>query len=384
MGTARPGWWLLAALSWRWCRAAGPVRGGTWEVLEGVEVVWEAPANRKQPLGLLVLFHRGGRSALSWWDASATCERCTGMPEEKAIVAAALAKGFAAVAVGCHDGKSSRWEPEDGPFVAHGLVALTGARRWKGVPLFALGVGCGAGFAATILPKALPPSMAVRGVHLQLMTDQAGLSTSSVTKAFKGGQGVIGAGWHGGAKATLAAPPAPNRAGQESEIPNFKGSFLGRFPLAPNVVICHMPRDDSVERAARSIKHAWAQTGATVLEQRAVPLPLTDAYFSDSVSGLSRAESAQIVAMLRVGGYLSGGGFLLVDPQRSAWRSVISAPIGRRGGFELGILRAIARDSLAPFKSPIAEELNRARARRPAVRQRDAGFFSSASRTKAP
>ena len=312
------------------------LRGGTWEVLEGVEVVWEAPAKRKQPLGLLVLFHRGGRSALSWWDASATCEKCTGMPEEKAIVAAALAKGFAAVAVGCHDGKSSRWEPEDGPFVAHGLVALTGARRWKGVPLFALGVGCGAGFAATILPKALPPSMAVRGVHLQLMTDQAGLSTSSVTKAFKGGQGVIGAGWHGGAKATLAAPPAPN------------------------VVICHMPRDDSVARAARSIKHAWAQTGATVLEQRAVPLPLTDAYFSDSVSDLSRAESAQIVAMLRVGGYLSGGGFLLVDPQRSAWRSVISAPIGRRGGFELGILRAIARDSLAPFKSPIAEELNRA------------------------
>jgi hypothetical protein len=232
MGTARPGWWLLAALSWRWCGAAGPVlRGGTWEVLEGVEVVWEAPANRKQPLGLLVLFHRGGRSALSWWEASATCEKCTGMPEEKAIVAAALAKGFAAVAVGCHDGKSSRWEPEDGPFVAHGLVALTGARRWKGVPLFALGVGCGAGFAATILPKALPPSMAVRGVHLQLMTDQAGLSTSSVTKAFKGGQGVIGAGWHGGAKATLAAPPAPNRAGQESEIPNFKGSSLGRFPL---------------------------------------------------------------------------------------------------------------------------------------------------------
>ena len=135
MGTARPGWWLLAALSWRWCGAAGPVlRGGTWEVLEGVEVVWEAPANRKQPLGLLVLFHRGGRSALSWWDASATCEKCTGMPEEKAIVAAALARGFAAVAVGCHDGKSSRWEPEDGPFVAHGLVALTGARRWKGSP----------------------------------------------------------------------------------------------------------------------------------------------------------------------------------------------------------------------------------------------------------
>ena len=235
-----------------------------------------------------------------------------------------------------HDAKVRRWEPEDGTIVAHGVVALVGANKWKGLPLYALGVGCGAGFAATVLPKALPPSMPLRGVHLQLMTDQAGLSTSSVQKAFKGGQGVIGAGWHGGAKATLANPPAKR------------------------VVICHMPRDDSVARAARSIKHAWEQTGAVVREQRAVPLPLKDAFFSDAIAGISPPESSAIVSMLSVGGYLSGGGFLLVDPQRSAWRSVISAPVGRRGGFELGILRAIARDNLSPFHSPVAEELNRA------------------------
>ena len=38
----------------------------------------------------------------------------------------------------------------------------------------------------------------------------------------------------------------------------------------------------------------------------------------------------------------------------------MSAPIGRRGGYELGILRAIAHDDLSPFSSPVAEELNRA------------------------
>ena len=71
-------------------------------------------------------------------------------------------------------------------------------------------------------------------------------------------------------------------------------------------------------------------------------------------------ESRAIVRLLRVGGYLSGGGFLLADPQRSAWRAVVSAPLGRRGPQELGTLRAVARDDLSPATSPLAEVLNRA------------------------
>mmetsp|Transcript_15481 Transcript_15481/g.62318 ORF Transcript_15481/g.62318 Transcript_15481/m.62318 type:complete len:152 (+) Transcript_15481:498-953(+) len=64
--------------------------------------------------------------------------------------------------------------------------------------------------------------------------------------------------------------------------------------------------------------------------------------------------------MLRAAGFLSDAGFLLTDPQRSAWRSVVSAPIGRRGGYELGMLRAVTRDSMSPLTSPIGEEINRA------------------------
>ena len=52
--------------------------------------------------------------------------------------------------------------------------------------------------------------MALEGVYLQLMTDQAGLPAATVQKAYKGGTGIVGAGWHGGAKAVLARPPAPN------------------------------------------------------------------------------------------------------------------------------------------------------------------------------
>lgn len=308
--------------------------GGKREVHEGLEVVWETSSRR--PFAILVLFHRAGRSARSWWDASPSCETCVGLPEEKRIVAAGLNAHFAVVAVSCHDQRSSRWEQRDGHLVVHGLVSLTLARKWRGLPLYAVGVGCGAGFVATVLPSALPPSMTLKGVYLQLMSDQAGLKPSVMAKAFKGGQGVIGAGWFGRAKKTLSNPPAKS------------------------IAILHMPRDETVARAARAIKNAWEVAGAKVLEQRAVPLALNDTYFSDSISGVTIVESAALVKMLRHSGYLSTSGFLLADPQRSAWRSVVSAPLGRVGGYELGTLRAVTRDSMSPFHSPLAEEINRA------------------------
>lgn len=308
--------------------------GGKLEVLEGLEIVWETPSER--PRALLTVFHRGGRSALAWWDKSPGCPSCQGMPEEKKIVQAALSWNLAVIAVSAHDTKTYRWEVADGNTVAHGLVALTTARRWRGLPLFALGVGCGAGFIATVLPQALPLSMKLSGMHLQLMADQAGLKASVINTALTNGQGVVGAGWHGGPKATLGTPPA------------------GR------IVVSHMPRDEAASRAARAIAHSWTKRGAAVLEQRSLPLPLHAKYFFDSIAGVSEVESAAVVSMLQRGGYLSTSGFLLTDPQRSAWRSVISAPIGRHGAHELGMLRAVTKDALSLFTSPIAEELNRA------------------------
>lgn len=315
------------------CCEAFRLEGGQLEVYEGLEVVWESPQN---PIAMLVLFHRAGRSARSWWDKSKLCESCMGMPEEKAIAGSSVARGFATAAVSCRDSRTKRWDQRDGQLVAHALVALTSARNWRSLPFFSLGVGCGAGFAATVLPSALPPSMPVRGVYLQLMSDQAGLKPSVMAKAFKGGHGVIGAGLFGRANNMLANPPA-------------------RL-----VAIMHMPRDETVARAARAIRVAWEQAGATVLEHRVLPKPLHDAYFSEAIAEITTTESAALVDMLRQAGYLSSGGFLVADPQRSAWRSVVSAPLGLVGGYELGTLRAVQRDSMSPFDSPIAEEINRA------------------------
>ncbi|KAJ1458361.1 hypothetical protein M885DRAFT_562106 [Pelagophyceae sp. CCMP2097] len=308
---------LSAASAANW---APQLEGGQEEFVEGAHLVWQAP--RGKPAAILALFHRGGRSAGSWWDKSPSCPSCSGLPEEKRIVSSALARGFAAVATSSADTVMRRWDVHDGPGVASGLASLLAQRGWQGLPLYAVGVGCGAGFAATLLPQSLPPGL-LRGLHLQLMADQP-------------------------FKATLQRP--------------FKGKGLAMLhtPPAKCIVMLHMARDESVARAAAAIRRSWETGGARVLEQRAVPQPMRESFFCESISAVSCGESSALVGALLVAGYISSGGFLLADPQRSAWRSVVSAPVGRRGPQELGMLRALTRDRLEVGRSPIAQEMHRA------------------------
>ena len=321
-------WWLV--------QGALSHYSATLEVHEGLEIVWASPSRHK-PRALLVLFHRAGRSALSWWPASTSCPKCEGLPEESRITFSSIAAGFATAALSSGDSRSRRWSQRDGPMVAHSLVSLMAAHKWRGLPLFIVGVGCGAGFVATVLPSALPPSVDIAGVHIQLMSDPAGLKPSLIARAFKNGQGVVGAGWFGRAKTALNNPPS--RA----------------------VVVMHVARDETVARAAKAICVAWEQAGANVLAQRAVPLPLQTLYFSDAISSLPPVESAVLVTKLKNANFLSPDGFLLEDPMASEWRAVVSAPIGGHGAFELGTLRSVAHEvTQSPLRSPIGETVNRA------------------------
>mmetsp|Transcript_18472 Transcript_18472/g.59573 ORF Transcript_18472/g.59573 Transcript_18472/m.59573 type:complete len:367 (+) Transcript_18472:145-1245(+) len=323
-----------------WCLLVAPCtlsQNPRLEVHEGVDIVWSSPAHRKKPRAVLVLFHRAGRSGLSWWPASKSCPNCDGLPEESRITSSGSAAGFATAALSCVDSRSRRWSQRDGPMVAHSLVSLMSARKWRGLPLFVVGVGCGAGFVATVLPSALPPSVEIAGVHIQLMSDPAGLKPSVIAKAFKNGQGVVGAGWFGRAKAALNNPPSRT------------------------VAVMYVTRDATVARAAKAIYAAWQQAGANVLEQHVNPLPVKDLYFSNTIQSLRAVESAMLVAKLRKAKFLSLDGFLLEDPMTSEWRSVVSAPIGSSGAFELGVLRSVVQEAhRSPLRSPIGEAINRA------------------------
>ena len=136
-----------------------------YEVLEGVELVWAAPATT--PKGLVALFHATGRRAHHWWPASTKCSSCKALPAEASLARACLKHGLAAASLTAH---TTTWNSDDGPRAAHALVALSTRQGWK-VPLYAIGIGEGASFVATSLPRALPPSLPLKGVHVQLLGD---------------------------------------------------------------------------------------------------------------------------------------------------------------------------------------------------------------------
>ena len=71
----------------------------------------------------------------------------------------------------------------------------------------------------------------------------------------------------------------------------------------------------------------------------------------------TRADAAAVVAALRRGGFLDDQGYLLEDPRRSDWRSVVR-PV-------------VTTDSLVAHASPISEILNVAWAEHESLRRAD-------------
>ena len=106
-----------------------------YEVLEGVELVWAAPATT--PKGLVALFHATGRRAHHWWPASPKCPSCKALPAEASLARACLKHGLAAASL---TAQTKTWQSDDGPRAAHALVALSTREGWK-VPLYAIGIG---------------------------------------------------------------------------------------------------------------------------------------------------------------------------------------------------------------------------------------------------
>ena len=81
-----------------------------YEVLEGVELVWAAPATT--PKGLVALFHATGRRAHHWWPASPKCPSCKALPAEASLARACLKHGLAAASL---TAQSKTWQSDDRP-----------------------------------------------------------------------------------------------------------------------------------------------------------------------------------------------------------------------------------------------------------------------------
>ena len=237
----------------------------------GVELVWQRPAGVAK--GVLALLHGCSHRGTDAWPAGARCGECAGLPVETRIVGAALARGWAVVAVTSEDRGSGCWSGGDAPRVAAAIDHVRAASD-AGPLTAALGASSG-GAMATAVPG-------VGAAVAQVMASHARLDATH-----------------------------------------------------PPVRFVHMARDDrTAQRVARQLdrlREARVDAGEYVVH----PEPVTaDALFQRGPGPggrvlPTRALAAAAAKALEDGGFLDGEKRLTEDPRRSQWRAALRPVVPR-------------------------------------------------------
>ena len=81
---------------------------GRYELISGVEYVWQRPA-RSEPVGILLLCHGCNHGAGDFFPRTEHCPTCLGLPVETGIASAGLARGWVVLAVSSRDRKRRCW-----------------------------------------------------------------------------------------------------------------------------------------------------------------------------------------------------------------------------------------------------------------------------------
>lgn len=76
--------------------SSSPAHPPTLQNISDLETLWEVPPS---PTGVLFLAHGCNHAAADFWPPSQRCPHCTGLPQERLVRLAALARGYAVIAV---------------------------------------------------------------------------------------------------------------------------------------------------------------------------------------------------------------------------------------------------------------------------------------------
>ncbi|GAQ80011.1 hypothetical protein KFL_000440130 [Klebsormidium nitens] len=269
---------------------AGP--DSHFERLHGADVVWQVPVN---PRAVLFLACGCSHTALDFWEPSEGCPTCRGFPEDYTLKQAAIERGYAVVGVSsqetCWDSNFPPQDSLDAPLVKKAIDDVIKREALQELPRFALGASSGGYFITTLAHIVEFDALAV----------------------------YIAAGVRGALREPLAS---------------------GK-PYPPTLFV-HMPRDDRTAGAVKTAIEELREVGSEAAELRCPPLRMTPGFLAERIRGLDRATSEKVFVSFRNGGFLDKDAFLVENPRRSAWSSLLTS----------------AGPEVEKFTEHIAEELN--------------------------
>ncbi|MCO5591780.1 hypothetical protein L7F22_045772 [Adiantum nelumboides] len=235
-----------------------PGLSGNMEYIQSTQVVWQIPPS---PKAILFIAHGCHCRATFFWDKSASCSECIGLPEERSIVARALAKGYAVIAI-----SSTR---ECWGLQADTAKVLTTLSSWisdKGLnrlPVVALGASSGGFFVSALATE-------YKFSSLVIMISEGKFKSLQLNKNY------------------------------------------------PPTLFIHMPKD---KRRAALIKDAMdilRGKGIETAEVKCYQLPVTAQLFT-KIPGMDAKTSERIYRAFRSTSMLDSGSFMTKDGRFSNW-----------------------------------------------------------------
>ncbi|CAL5059276.1 unnamed protein product [Urochloa decumbens] len=238
----------------------------------GNEVLWQLPPP-STPLRA-ALFAAPGCTirATDFFDASPGCPRCAGLPEERRFTAAALARGYAVLAV---SSRAECWSLDASASDSSELAAVESIIKWwtteehpqlAGLPLVGIGASSG-------------------GYFLSALAARVKFSSVAVMIA----EGVYGA---------------------MTDIPT----------AYPPVLFVHMPKDAERAGLVAESMGKLREKSVEVREIRCDDFAVSAEFLAERVPGLTRAVADALVDVMRRKGFVDEKGFLKDDGRSTPWK----------------------------------------------------------------
>ncbi|THU70715.1 hypothetical protein C4D60_Mb08t27880 [Musa balbisiana] len=235
----------------------------TVDFTNGTDVIWQIP---ESPKAVLFVAHGCSCRAANFWDRSAACPHCVGLPEDRLIVLGALDRKFAVLTIS----SSGRcWSKEkDTGTVKWVIEWWIEKNKLQELPLVALGASSGGYFTS-----ALAKEMRFSSVALMIA------------------EGVFG---------SMGVPVG-----------------------YPPTLFVHMPKDQHRMRLIERNMIALQKRGVHVKEVRCMEFPLTPTLLSDRIPGLDQAFSVKLFELFQEKGFIDEHGYLRNDGRATPWKQAL-------------------------------------------------------------
>lgn len=235
----------------------------TVEFINGTEVIWQIP---ESPKAVLFIAHGCNCRAANFWDRSAHCPHCVGLPENRLIVLNALGRRFAVIAV---SSLGRCWSIEKDVGIVKGILQWwIENHELQKLPVTALGASSGGYFVSDLAKEVNFSSRAL----------------------------MISAGVFGSMGVPVGYPPT---------------------------FFVHMPKDLRVKRLIEKNMAALKKKGVSVKEVRCLEFPLTRTILTERIPGLDETVSASLFELFQEKGFIDEKGYLKNDGRATRWKQAL-------------------------------------------------------------